>query len=32
MLLVDGEDFPILELRRLEIAAAGPAGESHATA
>lgn len=32
MLLVDGKYVPILELRRLEIAAAGPAGESHATA
>jgi len=31
MLLVDGEDFPILELRRLEIAAADDAGEGHAT-
>lgn len=30
MLLVDGEDFPLLELRRLEIAA--PDAQSHATA
>ena len=32
MLLVDGEDFSILELRRLEIAAPETAGDSHATA
>jgi type VI secretion system protein ImpE len=32
MLLVDGKYRPILDLRRLEIAAAEPAGESHATA
>jgi type VI secretion system protein ImpE len=32
MLLVDGEDFPLLELRHLEIAAAVAAGEEHASA
>jgi type VI secretion system protein ImpE len=32
MLLVDGEDFPLLELRRLEIAAAAAASENHASA
>lgn len=32
MLLVDGEDFPLLELRRLEIAVPDTAAESHATA
>lgn len=31
-LLIDGKYVPILEVRRLEIAAAEPAGESHATA
>ncbi len=31
MLLVDGEDFPILELRRLEIAGAEEASQSHAS-
>jgi type VI secretion system protein ImpE len=32
ILVVDGEDFPLLELRRLEIAGAGEAPQSHATA
>jgi len=32
MLLVDGEDFPILEVRRLEIAAAEEPSQEHATA
>jgi protein involved in temperature-dependent protein secretion len=32
MLLADGEDVSILEVRRLEIAAAEPVGESHAIA
>jgi len=31
-LLVDGEDFPILELRRLEIAAPEEASQDHASA
>jgi type VI secretion system protein ImpE len=31
MLLVDGEDFPILELRRLEIAGTEEASQSHAS-
>ena len=31
-LLVDGEDFPLLELRRLEIAGADEASQSHASA
>ena len=32
MLLVDGEEFPILELRHLEITAAVAAPEHHASA
>jgi type VI secretion system protein ImpE len=32
MLVVDGEDFPLLELRHLEIAAAEETPQSHATA
>jgi type VI secretion system protein ImpE len=32
MLLVDGEEFPLLELRRLEIAGADEASQSHASA
>ena len=32
MLLVDGEEFPFLELRHLEIAAAVDAPEQHASA
>ncbi len=32
MLLADGEDFPLLELRRLEIAGADEASQSHASA
>lgn len=32
MLLVDGEEIPILEVRRLEIAGAADASENHATA
>jgi type VI secretion system protein ImpE len=31
MLRVDGEDVPILEVRRLEISAAAPAAEQHAS-
>jgi protein involved in temperature-dependent protein secretion len=30
-LVVDGEDFPLLELRRLEIAGVEEAPQSHAT-
>ncbi|MGP8247231.1 MAG: type VI secretion system accessory protein TagJ [Bryobacteraceae bacterium] len=32
MLLVDGEEIPILEVRRIEITAADPARDEHATA
>jgi type VI secretion system protein ImpE len=32
MLLVDGEEFPLLELRHLEIAGAEEASQSHASA
>jgi type VI secretion system protein ImpE len=32
ILLVDGEDFPLLELRHLEIGAAGAPSEEHASA
>ena len=32
MLLVDGEEIPILEVRRIEITAAAPALDEHATA
>jgi len=32
MLVVDGEDFPLLELRSLEIAAAEPIPQTHASA
>ena len=32
MLVVDGEEFPLLELRRLEIAGADEASETHASA
>jgi len=32
MLLVDGEEIPILEVRRIEITAADAAVDEHATA
>jgi type VI secretion system protein ImpE len=32
LLLVDGEEFPLLEVRTLEIAAADPAHQTHASA